>query len=96
MSNEDQETQNQMVHMDTEIKLLKGWLVCITHMTNILLNADNMFSLLPGSAESPPILPKKGSQSVTQPLAELLGKPVCHAEAGVRHCAPSMEDCSCR
>ncbi len=77
MSNEDQETQNQMVHMDTEIKLLKGWLVCITHMTNILLNADNMFSLLPGSADSPPVLPKKGSQSVTQTPDEPLGKPVC-------------------
>ncbi len=96
MSNEDQKTQNQMVHMDTEIKLLKGWLLCITHMTNILLNADSMFSVLPGSADSPPVLPKRGSQSVTQPLAEPLGKPVCHAEAGVRHFAFSMADCSRR
>ena len=95
MSNEDQETQNQMIHLDTEIKLMKDWLACIAQMTNILLNTDSVLSLLPGSADSPPASPEKGSQSVTQPPADPLGKPVCHAEAVVREFAPSMADCSC-
>ncbi|KAA6428842.1 MAG: U-box domain-containing protein [Trebouxia sp. A1-2] len=72
MSNENQETQNQMIHLDTEIKLMKAWLVQITHMTNTLLNTDSMLSLLPESADSPPALPKKGSQSVTKTPAEPL------------------------
>ena len=92
MSNEDQETQNQMIHLDTEIKLMKDWLACIAQMTNILLNTDSVLSLLPGSAD---ISPEKGSQSVTQPPADPLGKPVCHAEAVVREFAPSVADCSC-
>ncbi|KAL0039198.1 hypothetical protein WJX77_011157 [Trebouxia sp. C0004] len=72
ITNEDQETQNQMIHMDTEIKLMKAWLFHIAHMTNILHNTDRVLSLLPGSADSPPALPKKGSQSVTSPPAEPL------------------------
>lgn len=90
MSNEDQETQNQMIHLDTEIKLMKAWMIRIAHMINILHNADKVLSLLPGSADSPPASPKKGSQSVTEPLAEPLGKPVCHAGVGVRHFTPGM------
>lgn len=85
-----------MIHLDTEIKLMKAWLVQITHMTNTLLNTDSMLSLLPESADSPPALPKKGSQSVTKTPAEPLGKSVCHAEAGVRDFAPSMADLCCR
>ena len=96
MSNEDQKTQNQMIHVDTEIMLMKAWLVCVTQMTNILLNTDSVLSLLPGSADSPPAVTQKGSQSLTEAPVGLLGKPVCHAEAGVRHFAPIMADCNCR
>ncbi|DBA96197.1 TPA: hypothetical protein ACH3X3_002397 [Trebouxia sp. C0006] len=66
MSNEDQKTQNQMIHVDTEIMLMKAWLVCVTQMTNILLNTDSVLSLLPGSADSPPAVTQKGSHTLSE------------------------------
>ena len=55
LSREDQRTQNQMVHMDTEYKLLEVWLLHIARMASILTGAQGTFGDLqaPVAADMP-------------------------------------------
>ncbi len=58
MSMDDQHTQNEMIHLDTEVKLLDAWMTDIVRMTNIMRGAETAFGPL-GVPEGEP--PKEAS-----------------------------------
>ena len=82
MSKEDQRAQNQMVHLDTEIKLLGLWLDSIAKMAGIFAAAGKAFGPLKPPAESETaaleMFPSKaaatGKPSLIQPHSRMQGE----------------------
>lgn len=73
MSRDDQKTQNQMVHLDTEIKELAMWLDNIAKMANILTAAAKVGLLKsPDRGDFPPAGPSHATSKPSEPGANRL------------------------